>query len=53
MRIPAGKHTVVMTFEPTSVATTETIAYVALALLAIAVVAAVVVAVMRNRRKEA
>ena len=53
MRIPAGKHTIVMTFEPTSVATTETIAYVALALLAIAVVAAVVVAVMRNRRKEA
>lgn len=35
LRIPKGKHEVVLTFRPTSVATTETIAYVALALLAL------------------
>ena len=35
IRIPAGKHTVVMTFEPQTVHLTETIAYTALAILAL------------------
>jgi len=39
MLVPAGKHTIKMTFDPQSVKTTETIAYVALiALLAIAII---------------
>lgn len=37
MNIPAGKHEVVMTFDPQTVHTTETIAYVALALLFIGI----------------
>lgn len=39
MYVPAGKHTLEMTFYPTSVSTTETIAYIAMALLLIGVVA--------------
>lgn len=35
LRLPAGKHEVVLTFRPTSVATTEAVAYAALALLAL------------------
>ena len=35
IRIPAGKHTVVMTFDPQTVHLTETIAYTALAILAL------------------
>ena len=33
MYVPAGKHTIEMTFKPTSVRTTETIAYIALFIL--------------------
>ena len=39
MYVPAGKHTIEMAFYPTSVSTTETIAYIAMALLLIGVVA--------------
>ncbi|MBO7113002.1 MAG: YfhO family protein [Bacteroidaceae bacterium] len=35
IRVPAGKHTVVMTFDPQTVHVTETIAYTALAILAL------------------
>ncbi|MBR6197087.1 MAG: YfhO family protein [Bacteroidaceae bacterium] len=37
MNVPAGKHEIVMTFDPQTVYTTETIAYVALALLFIGI----------------
>lgn len=43
LRIPAGKHTIEMRFDPQSLHTTETIAYCALALLLLAFVAALVV----------
>ena len=42
LNVPAGKHEVVLTFQPQSVQTTETIAYVALAVLLLLMVAAVV-----------
>jgi hypothetical protein len=37
MNVPAGKHEIVMTFDPQTVHTTETIAYIALALLFIGI----------------
>ena len=40
MAIPAGKHVIQMTFDPQSVHTTETLAYIAFALLALTVIAA-------------
>jgi len=48
MNIPAGKHEVVLTFDPQSVHTTEMIAYAALALLALLIIAAVFIA-FRNK----
>ena len=48
LRVPAGKHEVVMTFDPVSLHTTETIAYIALTLLLAGVVAGVVVHVRRG-----
>lgn len=42
LNVPAGKHEVVFTFQPQSIQTTETIAYVALAVLILLVVAAIV-----------
>lgn len=52
MQIPAGRHKVVMTFDPQSVHTTETIAYVALGLLALLVVAGIVLT-LRRRKQDA
>lgn len=49
INIPAGKHEVVMTFEPESVKTTETVAYASLALLALACAGAVFFSI---RKKE-
>lgn len=46
LRLPAGKHEVVLSFRPTSVATTESIAYAALLLLA----AGFAFALWRSRR---
>ena len=40
VRVPAGKHTVVMKFAPSSVSATETVAYSAMTLVLIAVIAA-------------
>ena len=48
INVPAGKHEVVFSFNPESVHTTETIAYVALAALALLVI----VAVVMNLRKK-
>ncbi len=42
LNVPSGKHEVVLTFKPQSISTTETIAYVALAVLALLIVAAIV-----------
>lgn len=49
INVPAGKHTIEMWFDPQSLHTTETIAYVALVLLLLGVVAAV----WNSRRKSA
>ena len=48
--IPAGKHKIEFRFDPQSVHTTETIAYVALALLAAAVLLGLVSLVLRKRK---
>lgn len=52
LNIPAGKHEVVMTFDPTSLHETETIAYIALAILAIVIVVEVVLAVKKMKKGE-
>ncbi len=44
INVPAGKHEVVMTFQPESVSTTETIAYASLVALVLAIAAAVFMA---------
>lgn len=49
MNVPAGKHEVVLTFAPQSVRTTETVAYVALAVLVLLIGAAVFVAVRKRK----
>lgn len=42
MRIPAGKHEVVLEFRPSSVATTETIAYIAIGLILLMLIFAII-----------
>ena len=44
IRVPAGKHTVVMTFDPQTVHITETIAYTALAILALLLIGLLITA---------
>ena len=51
LQVPAGKHEVLMTFDPVSLHTTETIAYIALALLLLGIVAGVVLHVRRSPGK--
>ena len=53
IRIPAGKHTVVMTFDPQTVHVTETIAYCALAVLAVLLIAFLYISYLRPRRAKA
>jgi hypothetical protein len=50
MEMPAGHHTVVMTFDPQSLHTTEHIAFGALAVLALAVLAAILIYIRGARR---
>jgi hypothetical protein len=50
MEMPAGQHTVVMTFDPQSIHTTEHIAFGALALLALAVLAGLLIYIRGARR---
>ena len=50
IKVPAGEHEVVMTFDPQTVHITETIAYSALALLAIMLVVLLGTAIYRGRR---
>ena len=53
IRVPAGKHTVVMTFDPKTVHTTEAIAYAALAILGLLLVWLLVrLYIIRNSKKE-
>ena len=48
IRIPAGKHTVIMTFDPQTVHITETIAYTALAILALLLIGFVALAIKKR-----
>ncbi|MCR5312129.1 MAG: YfhO family protein, partial [Bacteroidaceae bacterium] len=48
INVPAGKHEVVMSFDPEIVHTTETIAYIALAILLLSAIAAVVLKVKKE-----
>ena len=50
--MPAGKHQVVMSFDPQSVHVTETIANTSLALLAITIVVLLVSVIRKVRKKE-
>lgn len=49
LQVPAGSHTLVIKFDPVSLHTTETIAYIALALLLLGIVAGVVLHVRRSK----
>ncbi|MBQ8047633.1 MAG: YfhO family protein [Prevotella sp.] len=49
LKVPAGKHEIVLTFKPDSVKTTETIAYVAYAILILSLVGGACFS-LRNRR---
>lgn len=51
IRVPAGKHKIVMRFDPQSVHATEAIAYAALALLVLLTLGYVVMGVMKSRKK--
>ena len=49
MRIPAGDHVVELRYEPASVATTETIAFIAMGVILLAFIAAVIFTVRKRR----
>lgn len=51
IRIEGGSHKVVLTFDPQSVHTTDTIAYISLVLLLLMMIAAVTLPLLRNRKK--
>lgn len=51
IRVPAGKHKIVMRFDPQSVHATEAIAYAALALLILLTLGYVVMGAMKSRKK--
>ncbi len=53
LRIPQGKHEVVLSFKPTSVKTTETIAYISYALLILAILGAAGYQLARKRKEKA
>lgn len=53
LKIPAGKHEVVMEFRPTSVSTTNAIGYTALAIVLILFVGALVVAARKSKKASA
>lgn len=51
IKVPAGKHKVVMQFDPQTVHTTETIAYIALSVLALAMIGMIIVTLLINKKK--
>ncbi len=53
VRMPAGKHTVEMSFNPRSVQLTETVAYTALMVLALLILGSVVITVLRRKKENA
>ena len=53
MKVPAGKHEVVLEFRPASVSTTNTVAYIAIALILILLIGAAVSEVRRQRTGKA
>lgn len=52
LRIPAGTHTLEFTFDPQSIHTTETIAYIGIVLLILGVVAGITFTLLRMRKEE-
>lgn len=52
LRVPAGDHEIVFTFEPASVHRTVTIAYIAIALIYLTVLAAIVMPFILKRKEE-
>lgn len=52
MNVPAGKHTIVMTFDPQSIHTTMYIATVAVVIIYVLVFAAIVLSIVKVKRKE-
>lgn len=52
LRVPAGKHTVVMTFDPKSIHTTTTIAYIAVTLIYLLCIFAIFLAIVCPGKKE-
>ena len=53
IRVPAGKHKIVMNFEPKSVRVTEAVAYSALSVLALLALAYLLLACRRPRKGQA
>ena len=51
IKVPAGEHEVVMTFDPQTVHITEAIAYSALAVLAVMLLAFLGISIYRQRQK--
>lgn len=51
MKIPAGEHTVEMTFDPQSLHTTSTVAYVSIIIIYLSVAGVVTCGVIRRRRR--
>jgi uncharacterized membrane protein YfhO len=52
LKIPAGKHTIEMHFDPQSIHTTNTIAIIAVILIYIALIASVVFSVLEKPKKD-
>lgn len=50
MRIPAGDHEIVMTFDPASVSATTTVATIAVLLIYLSVIAAIILPLIRRRK---
>ena len=52
IKVPAGQHEVVMTFDPQTLHITETIAYVALAVLALILIAMLGLSIYRKKHQK-
>ena len=52
VNVPAGEHTLILTFSPESVSSTVTVAYVAIALIYLLVIAAIVCGIRRGCRRD-
>ena len=52
LKVPAGKHELVLTYRPASVSTTETVAFISIALILLGFIAAFVIALRKPRKEE-